>query len=160
MPRNERISTFEKGEIVAHHANCWSDAAIQREIDRSRGVVTAFLRDQKPYNKRNVGSGRPTVTDADERLIICDASHGKIGVAGNVKTLKLTVTPRRVRKVWRRAAFSRYKRILITPAMKACHEEKRVGWATEKKVWSTGKWSTIVWSDEKKFHLDGPDRLA
>jgi len=160
MPRNKRLSTFEKGQIVAHHANCWSVAAIARELERSRGVITAFLRDQKAYNKRNAGGRPPTLTEADKRRIIREASNGELGAAGIVKALQLTVTPRRVRQVLQSAAFLRYKRISRTPAMKARHEKERVGWATERMVWSKEKWRTIVWSDEKKFNLDGPDGLA
>jgi len=89
----------------AHHANCWSVAAIARELERSRGVITAFLRDQKAYNKRNAGGRPPTLTEADKRRIIREASNGELGAAGIVKALQLTVTPRRVRQVLQSAAF-------------------------------------------------------
>ena len=37
------------------------------------------------------------------------------------------------------------------------HTERRLEWAMEKVGWSVEKWSGVVFTDEKKFNLDGPD---
>jgi hypothetical protein len=42
------------------------------------------------------------------------------------------------------------------PAMTAEHIVKRLEWAREKVGWGQ-QWHNIVFSDEKKFNLDGPD---
>ncbi|CDF32565.1 unnamed protein product [Chondrus crispus] len=44
--------------------------------------------------------------------------------------------------------------------MKEHHEKLRVKWATERMTWKERKCNSVVWSDEKKFNLDGPDELA
>ncbi len=40
--------------------------------------------------------------------------------------------------------------------LKQIHIQTRLQWATEKVRWTT-KWREIIFSDEKKFNLDGPD---
>lgn len=35
-----------------------------------------------------------------------------------------------------------------------------MNWATDRLTWNEQKWNSVVWSDEKKFNLDGPDELA
>jgi len=160
MPQRKRLTTFEKGQIVAHHANCWSVAAIARELERSRGVITAFLKNQERYNRKN-GGGRPSkLSDADKRRISRAASKGDLSSSGLVRALQLPVSPRSIRRVLANDANLRYKRICRTPAMRKHHEKERLSWAMEKMVWSMDKWRQIVWSDEKKFNLDGPDGLA
>lgn len=37
------------------------------------------------------------------------------------------------------------------------HEEKRLEWGMEKISWNVEKWKQVVFTDEKKFNMDGPD---
>ena len=39
------------------------------------------------------------------------------------------------------------------------HKEQQVTWAKDYSYWRT-RWQYIVFSDEKKFNLDGPDGFA
>ena len=40
------------------------------------------------------------------------------------------------------------------------HEVAREAWARQKVTWNPADWRNVVWSDEKKFNLDGPDGFA
>lgn len=95
-----------------------------------------------------------------KRGILREGSEGELGAAGIVKALQLPITPRRVRQILHAAPHLRYKGIARTPAMRERHETFRLSWATEKMTWTQKKWDKVVWSDEKKFNLDGPDGYA
>ena len=56
--------------------------------------------------------------------------------------------------------FLKYQRLALTPAMCDHHKERHIACATEIITWSHKTWSTVVWSDENRLTLDGPDVLA
>ena len=58
MARKKSLTDIEKGQILAHVSNCWSVAAIARELDRSRKVVHAFLKQGAQYGTKK-SPGRP-----------------------------------------------------------------------------------------------------
>jgi len=160
MPRGKHLSDFEKGQILALHHSCNSISDIARELERSRDVIRSFLSAPESYGTKK-RAGRPKkLTDAGKRRILREVINGNLGSASIVKALQLPVKARRVRQVLQDAEHLRYKRMQRTPAMKERHEKERESWAVEKVSWSVSKWSQIVWSDEKKFNLDGPDGLA
>ena len=43
------------------------------------------------------------------------------------------------------------------PALTAKHRKMHVDWIKKKITWTKEKWETMVFSNEKKFNLDGPD---
>jgi transposase len=44
------------------------------------------------------------------------------------------------------------------PALTEDHRAKRLEWARKKMTWNK-EWEKVIWTDEKKFNLDGPDGL-
>ena len=46
-----------------------------------------------------------------------------------------------------------------SPALTTTHKDLRLSWAKDHMTWNN-EWHKVVWSDEKKFNLDGPDRFS
>ena len=49
-----------------------------------------------------------------------------------------------------------YKKMRQSPNLKEAHKLKRDDFALDKILW-TRQWHKVIFSDEKKFNLDGPD---
>ncbi|KAF0709933.1 hypothetical protein AaE_012726 [Aphanomyces astaci] len=90
------------------------------------------------------------------RRLIRAARTGKYTAAELVERHSLPVGRRRVCQLLNKSGKLKYKKRLAAPMMTRAHEKARVKWAAEARHWGP-KFGDIVWSDEKKWNLDGPD---
>ncbi len=70
------------------------------------------------------------------------------------------VTVRRVRKIPQEAEYLECKKMLGAPPITISHKIGRVKWAEESLRASDRVWQRTIWSDKKKFNLDGPHSSA
>ena len=158
MPRGRALSDFEKGQISAMSATGTSQRAIARAIERSKTVVQAYLRDPDAYNATS-RPGRPSsLTPATVRRIVRAAQTGQYSSSQLVHSLDLSVSARSVRGVLARENTLRYVKRKSSPVLKKAHKLARLEWARASVTLGAG-WESVIFSDEKKFSLDGPDGL-
>lgn len=72
--------------------------------------------------------------------------------------MQLPMKPRRVRQILRRNENLKWLKIIAKPKLKPQHKIDRLNFAQQRMSWSA-EWRKIIFSDEKKFNLDGPDGL-
>ncbi len=69
---------------------------------------------------------------------------------------KNPLTSRRIRQILHNSPFLKYQKRKAQPKLTKLHIANRLRWASEKVTWGR-KWREVIFSDEKKFNLDGPD---
>lgn len=156
MPRGKSLSAYEKGIIDGLSKDNQSARSIARGIGRSVTVVLNYIKDKNNYNTKK-RCGRPRLySKRDERRLIHEISVNEVPTshAKNVPGL-----PGCRQTAWRTAKRNpnlKFKKKKKKPKLTKLHKELRLSFAKNHMSWTT-EWTNIIFSDEKRFNLDGPD---
>jgi transposase len=156
MGRASLLSSDERKVIDNAKKADMSNRQIAKLINRSPNAVGNYVRNPEAYGTRK-SPGRPRkITAKAERRLFREASRTGKSAGQLVRDLQLSVRARRVRQILRDSRRFRYQKRKGAPSLTAAHRAHRVTWATEN-VDRGAAWDDVVFSDEKKFNLDGPD---
>lgn len=160
MARGKKLNDVEKAEIKAlkEHSGM-SNREIARNIKRSEKVVRNFLKDRIGYGQKK-STGRPSqLSVKKKRLLIRTAANSMKSSRQLREELQLKVSARRVRQVLNESNHLRYMKLASKPLLSERNIASRKHFAISHMSW-TQEWRKIIFSDEKKFNLDGPDGWA
>lgn len=156
MPRGTQLTEFEKGMIEGLHQGKMSNREIADAIRRSLNVVNNYIKKKENY-ARNWCSGRKQLlTPREKRRIIRSCSNKKISIAQLKKDIGLRASNS---TIWRFINSNQNicnKKKKRKPSLTKKHKTDRLNWARKFMSW-TVEWNNIIFTDEKKFNLDGPD---
>jgi transposase len=154
----KQLTDFERGQIAALHKAGMSHREIAAEIGRSKCAVTYYLANPEDHGKKK-RPGRPQeVSPRDQRRILRCATNTGTSAAKIKSTLELPFHRSTVKRVLNRSPNLKYTKRMGKPPLKPEHKKARLDWARSHMEFGDN-WRKVVWSDEKKFNLDGPDGL-
>ena len=156
MPARKRLTEFEKGQIVALSSQGFSCRAVAIRIERSKSVVNNFLRLKDSYGKKNSGGRPKKLSPREERRVLKLASTGKFSSTQLINETQIKVCKKTICNVLNHSGKFEYCAKLVQPKLLPRHKEQRLAFAQRVMSWDD-KWIEVVFSDEKKFNLDGPD---
>lgn len=158
MPRAKFLNEAEKAQITFLKGLGLSNRAIAKEIERSDTVVKNFLLKGENYGQKHANIGNTKITKRQKNQLIALASTGRLTANEMIAELGLPITKRRACKILSSSGLFKYTKRMKIPSLKPHHIEARMAWARKYMSWTT-EWTNVVFSDEKKFNLDGPDGL-
>jgi hypothetical protein len=156
MPLGTLLSDFERGQITELANANVSVSEIARRLERSRTEIKNYLDNPAGYGKNHGGGRRRSLSERDERAVYRAASNSsstlrKIAANAGVNASKWTI----MRTIQRNPSINRVKK-LTRPQLTQEYKQSRLDWA-QQRIADRTDWTNVIFSDEKKFNLDGPD---
>jgi transposase len=156
MPSGKYLSDAEKAVIkTLHDENC-SISFIASRVHRSRHVVSNFLKKKGDYGKKKKTKGNTKITNRQKNQLIKLATSEKFTAKELIAELDLPIKKARVCRILNDSGKLKYTKKMKAPFLKPHHKVNRLEWGRKYMNWTT-EWAHVVFSDEKKFNLDGPD---
>jgi transposase len=158
MPRGCDVTAFERGQIaeLVQAGNTISEIA--RRINRSRSLVRNCI-SRGISNPTPTRPGRkPKITPRLARRIIRLLNKKAYTASEIRRELNLNIHPRTLSRFFRVHGF-KYLKFKTQPKLTSTAKIRRIDFAENYLEWRE-EWSKVLFVDEKKFNLDGPDGLS
>ncbi|KRJ97477.1 uncharacterized protein Dyak_GE28378, isoform C [Drosophila yakuba] len=156
MPRGTHLSAEERGLIMGLSESGAKISEIASRVSRHPNTVANFLKNVESYGKAK-RSGRPSTIDERCKREIKRLAVNKQMSCNDIKRhLKLKVSRRRVHQLLAENKTVKYSSRVPVPMLLPRHISSRLSFAEKYKFW-TEEFRSVIFSDEKKWNLDGPD---
>lgn len=157
MPRGIPLSNFQKGQALAYKETGKGVREIARMLKVGRNAISSFLRNPETHGKKKK-TGRPKKLSPRDQRNICRQLKKKGASISKVhrQTGLTHVCRQTIYNYVKQSKAFEFKKRKHHPKWTNKHIVNRLAWAKEHMSWCT-EWLSVVFSDEKKFNLDGPD---
>ena len=156
MGMKKDLTDEEKGAIMALAGEGKSVRYIAERVQWSKSAVHRLLCASNSERTPQRTGRKPKISKTQHRAIVQAASNGARTAREMRDGYNCDITVRLVQQILRNAPHMTYKKMLSGPRLTPAHMEARPKWAKDYSHWRT-RWRRIVFFDENKFNLDGPD---
>ena len=161
MAKGTKFSELEKGEITALKTVGNFQREILKVLGRSKTVIYNYLKSLNKYGIRKPTDSPEKISPQFKRRIVHEVKKQKRKKTSSTsKVLKSLVdSPCSTRTIWRHWNIekSKHKKRIHCPRLTMKHKKKRLEYAWQYQTMSAKERLKVVFSEEKKFHFDGPD---
>ncbi|KAG3109561.1 hypothetical protein PI125_g10832 [Phytophthora idaei] len=157
MGRGPPLTDIERGRILGLHEAGFGLRKIARKVERSVGAIQRVI--YVPPTQCKKPGPATSLSDRELRLLVRTASKGQLLAKQLKLELKLSTSVRTIQRVLAGVDWLVYTKMDNTMPLSAEDKRAREEWAWEMPMDKdpVRSWDCIIFSDEKKWNLDGPD---
>lgn len=156
MGRAKTLTQEEIGKIIALKEENYSNRQIAIKIGRSDNVIRNYLKDAENYGKNQKGRTARATTERERSSILRKASNSAATARVIKEKVATSASIRTVQRVIKACPHIKRKKLQKKPHLLPRHKTARLEYCRNHIHWKE-EWHQVIFSDEKKFNLDGPD---
>ena len=156
MPRGKELTTSEVRKVWFLRGKGMSMRRIATKIKRSKTAVENVINRGLNGSVLKRSGPKPKLTERDRRIIVRRAVIQKMSASEIARTFEKDISKPTIVRVLKNCDFTKYVKMNRKPALKVGHKKKRIQ-AVQKWIADGLNWRNVIFSDEKRFNLDGPD---
>ena len=130
----------------------------QKEISKGFGhcktVICNYLKSPNKYGQRKPTGRLEKISPQFKRRIVREVKKKTLSISKILKSL--VNVPRTIRRHLNNEKI-KLKKIIHRPRLTMKHKEKRLEYTSQYQTMSAKEWRKVVFSDDKKFNLNGSD---
>lgn len=154
-----QLTVEEQARILAHSQDNWTVREIAVQVGRSRSAVHKVIKRGMVVAGTRRRGPKPKLSDSDQRLLLRKARTGNYSCRQLRDQFAPSLSVRRVQQMLSADPILHYVRMRKAPNLTPRHIANRFKWARLQLDRGAAVWRKTVFSDEKRFSLDGPDGL-
>lgn len=157
MPQRKYLNDDEKNMIIKLNGEGKSHAQIAKTINRHQTTIKKYLDCPTQYGKKILKSGRkPKLNNRQKRSVINTVGLKKSSLREVATCSDENISHMTVWRTIQKSSLN-HEKMLSCPRLTKSHKSARVQFAKNTLLKGQIFWDNIIFSDEKRFCLDGPD---
>lgn len=163
MPSGKQLTaeerSFIEGPSVADNGQQRTLQQVQQLLQRRTGqrrslkVISSFLKDPAAYG---TGCGSDRLQRTVVKAALDNPARGVRGVASILSSSVTSISKSQVHNILTSNQHVVLVKSKPKPPLTAAHRDRRLRWA-EATIREAVDFSKVIWTDENRFNLDGPD---